>query len=70
METVTVSPKYQIVIPKELREKLGLRPGQKLLIYEQEGTLRLVSPRPLRELRGLAKGLRWTGEDRDHSERL
>lgn len=70
MEAVTISPKYQIVIPKELREKLGLRPGQKLFIYEQDGTLRLVSPRPLRELRGLAKGLRWAEGDRDHSERF
>lgn len=70
MDAVTVSPKYQIVIPKELREKLGLRPGQKLLIYEHEGMLHLVWPRPVSELRGLAKGLRWTEEDRDHGERL
>lgn len=70
MTTVTVSPKFQIVIPKELREKLKLRPGQKLLVYEQDGSIRLEPPRPLRELRGAAKGIRWEESDRDHTERF
>ncbi len=70
MDTVTVSPKYQIVIPKKLRERLGIRPGQKLLIFERDGAVRLVTPRPLRELVGMAKGLRWKEEDRDHTERF
>ena len=70
MATVTVSPKFQIVIPKELREKLKLRPGQKLFIYELEGTLRLEPPRSIKTLRGLAKGIRWEESDRDHTERF
>ncbi len=70
MTTVTVSPKFQIVIPKELREKLKLRPGQKLFICEVEGTLHLEVPRSIRELRGIAKGIRWEESDRDHSERF
>ncbi len=70
MQTVTVSPKFQIVIPKELREKLKLRPGQKLLIYEHNGALWLVLPRPITELRGIAKGIRWEESDRDHTERF
>jgi AbrB family looped-hinge helix DNA binding protein len=70
MTEVTVSPKFQIVIPKQLRERLKLKPGQKLLIYDVEGTLRLVTARPLREMRGLARGIRWQEADRDHTERL
>lgn len=70
MTTVTVSPKFQIVIPKELREKLKLKPGQKLLVYEQDGLIRLEPPRPLRDLRGMAKGIRWEEGDRDHTERF
>ena len=67
---MTVSPKFQIVIPKELREKLKLRPGQKLFIYELDGSLRLDPPRSIRELRGMAKGIRWEEGDRDHTERI
>ncbi len=67
---VTVSPKFQVVIPKELRERLELKPGQKLLIYEFRGSLYLSLPRPISELRGMCPGLTWTDEDRDHSERL
>lgn len=70
MTTVTVSPKFQIVIPKELREKLKLRPGQKLQIYELEGSLRLEPPRPITELRGIAKGMKWKDDYRDHSDRF
>lgn len=70
MATVTVSPKYQIVIPKELRERLDLQPGQKLFIYEVEGSLYLDLPRPIQELRGLARGLRWEESDRDRTERF
>ena len=68
--TVTVSPKFQVVIPKDLREKLKLQPGQKLFIYELDGTLHLDPPRPIRELRGTAKGVAWEDADRDHSERV
>jgi len=73
MTTVTVSPKFQVVIPKELRKKLRLRPGQKLMMYERDGNLRLDLPRPISSLFGIAKGMiePWDHEkDRDHSERL
>ena len=70
MTTVTVSPKFQVVIPKELREKLKLKPGQKLFIYEQDGILRLGVPRPITELRGIAKGMKWKADYRDHTERF
>jgi AbrB family looped-hinge helix DNA binding protein len=70
MATVTVSPKYQIVIPKELRERLDLQPGQKLFMYEVEGSLYLDLPKPIEELRGLARGIRWEESDRDRTERF
>lgn len=69
MEQVTISPKFQVVIPKSIREKLHLRPGQKLLIYEVNGNLRLSIPRPFSELRGMAKGIKWEEGDRDRHDR-
>lgn len=52
----TISSKYQVVIPKPVREHLNLRPKQKLAVIEKEGMLILVPQRPLRELRGIASG--------------
>lgn len=69
MAKVKVSPKFQIVIPKAIREEMQLRPGQELLLYLQDGTLRLNPPRSIRELRGIAKGIRWEPTDRDHNDR-
>lgn len=70
MRTVKVSPKFQVVIPKEVRERLKLKPGQELVIYEIEGQIRLEPPSKIRNLRGLARGIRWEDADRDHAERL
>jgi AbrB family looped-hinge helix DNA binding protein len=70
METVKVSPKFQVVIPKRVREELQLRPGQELQIYVLDGTIRLNRPGAIKDLRGLAKGMRWKDEDRDHTERF
>jgi AbrB family looped-hinge helix DNA binding protein len=67
---VKVSPKFQVVIPKPLREELKIEPGQQLLMYALDGSLHLVPSRSIRELRGIAKGMRWKEEYRDHSERL
>ena len=70
METVTVSPKFQVVIPKKIREQLELRPGQQLQVCALEGTIHFSKPRSIKELRGLAKGLTWLEEDRDHGDRF
>lgn len=67
---VKVSPKFQVVIPKSLREELRIEPGQELLIYSIEGSLRLVPHRSVKELRGMAKGMRWKEEYRDHADRF
>lgn len=70
MEKVKVSPKFQVVIPKKVREQLGLKPGQELQIYILDQTIRLHRPRSIKELRGICKGMKWKDEDRDHSERF
>ncbi len=56
MATVTVSPKYQVVIPSEVRERLKLKPGQKVAVIEKDGVVHLIPIKPLKELRGLATG--------------
>jgi AbrB family looped-hinge helix DNA binding protein len=70
MATVTISPKYQVVIPKELRERLKLKPGQQLLVYEHDGALYFVPPRPITELRGIARGMSWKDDYRDRKDRF
>ena len=56
METVTLSTKFQLVLPRKARERLHLRPGMKFTVIEKGGVLHLVPERPIRELRGIAKG--------------
>ena len=68
--TVTVSPKYQIVIPSEVRERMKLKPGQKLAVVEKDGVVHLVPVRPLKEMRGFAKGVSSKGiRDEDEGEK-
>ena len=57
MQTVTVSPKYQVVIPKNIREALKLRPGQKMRVIEYDGRIELIPDRDISELRGFLKGI-------------
>lgn len=52
MATVTVSPKYQVVIPSALRRDLGIRPGQKIEVLGYEGRLEFVLVQPMSRLRG------------------
>ncbi len=54
---VTISPKFQVVIPKEIRQKLGLKPGQKVQAIIYEGRIELILVRPVAELRGSLRGL-------------
>jgi AbrB family looped-hinge helix DNA binding protein len=57
MATTTISPKFQIVIPKEVREKLHLAPGQRLQAVEKGGVITLVPEVPLKSLKGTLKGM-------------
>ncbi len=65
MQTVTVSPKYQVVIPKLIRETMQLRPGQKLRVIEYEGRIELIPDRDISELRGFLKGINTEFERED-----
>ncbi len=58
MYSVTVSPKYQVVIPKSVREALKLRPGQKMQVVEYAGRIELIPERDIKELRGFIKGIK------------
>ena len=69
MNTVTLSSKYQLVIPRAVRERLDLEPGAKLTVIEKGGIVYLVPERPLTELRGVARGTGRKGL-RDKKERL
>ena len=53
---VTVSPKYQVVIPKEIRMALRLKPGMKLSAVVDGESITFARPRPIKELRGILKG--------------
>ncbi len=68
--TVKVSPKFQIVIPKALREELKIEPGQELFMYVYEGKLHMDLPRPITELRGIVKGMKWKDDYRDRNDRF
>lgn len=70
VESVKVSPKFQVVIPKLIRENLRLQPGQILEIFILDGSIHLQPPRSVKELRGLAKGMKWKEDYRDYSDRF
>ncbi len=57
MSTVTVSPKFQVVIPKEIRESMGIEPGQKVHMMVYQGRIELIPILPMEKLRGFAKGI-------------
>ncbi|MEJ2641350.1 MAG: AbrB/MazE/SpoVT family DNA-binding domain-containing protein [Desulfosarcinaceae bacterium] len=65
MQTVTVSPKFQVVIPKEIREAMRLRPGQRLKVIEYEGRIELIPDRDIAELKGFLKGINTDFERED-----
>lgn len=57
MTAVTVSPKYQIVIPKEIRESMGIFSGQKVQIMSYQGRIEVIPLRPMKEMQGFLKGI-------------
>ena len=68
MDTVTISSKYQIVIPREIREQFGLKPGQKIMFIPYGGTLRVVVVRPIKQARGMLKGMNTEGFREEEDE--
>ena len=57
MDTVTVSPKYQVVIPRAIRERMHIRPGERLQVISLDDRIEFIPLRPMREMRGFLKGL-------------
>ena len=69
MPRVTISPKFQIVIPREIRERLRLRPGQRITLFERDGIITAIPDLPLEKFRGILKGMSRTGL-REKQERI
>jgi AbrB family looped-hinge helix DNA binding protein len=57
VETVKLSPKYQVVIPRSMREGLKLSPGQEVAVIRYRGRIELVPMKPVREMRGFLRGV-------------
>ncbi len=57
METVTVSPKFQVVIPRKVRESLGIRPGQKVQVVLYENRMEFIPLEPMKKMRGYLKSI-------------
>jgi AbrB family looped-hinge helix DNA binding protein len=56
METVTLSSKYQLVLPRATRERLRLQPGMKLTVLAKGNVIFLIPDRPIRAFRGMVRG--------------
>lgn len=66
MSTAKLSSKFQVVIPKVIRESLKLEPGQKLQVFEFDNRIELIPVRPIQEMRGFLRGIDTTLErDKD-----
>ena len=62
MEAVKISPKYQVVIPKKLREALNLSPGQKVQMVAFEDRIEMIPVKKISEMKGFLKGIETTVE--------
>ena len=69
MDAVTVSPKYQVVIPRSVRERVHIRPGERLQVISFDDRIELIPVRPMRSMRGFLKGLDARFE-RDEEDRV
>ena len=57
MTKVTISPKFQVVLPKAVRMDLGLKPGMQCQVFNIGGRIQIVPLRSIKELRGICKGM-------------
>jgi AbrB family looped-hinge helix DNA binding protein len=62
MEQATISTKFQVVIPKKVRERIGIKPGQKVQVIPYMGRIELIPIRDIKEARGSLKGIDTTVE--------
>lgn len=57
VDTVTVSPKYQVVIPQAVRQSLGIKPGQKIQVVLYENRIEYIPVQPMKKMRGFLAGI-------------
>lgn len=57
MTTITVSPRFQVVIPQAIRDSLGIKPGQRIQALQYQDRIELIPLRPMRKARGMLKGI-------------
>ena len=57
MEAVKVSPKYQVVIPVEIRKALGIKPGTKVHVLQYENRIEYIPIKDMKKMRGFLKGI-------------
>jgi len=69
MDTVKVSPKFQVVIPREVRERAGIKPGDRMVVLQKGDVIYLVRVGDIKSRKGFAKGVSSKGV-RDESERF
>lgn len=69
MEMTKVSPKFQVVIPKKIREMMEIRSGESLQIFVLDGSIRICRPKSIKDLHGIAKGMKWKDAYRDRNDR-
>jgi AbrB family looped-hinge helix DNA binding protein len=65
MTSVLISPKYQVVIPKQIRTALGLRPGERVEVFAYGDRIELVPVRPVKAMRGFLEGIDTTVDRED-----
>ena len=69
MDAVTVSPKYQVVIPLKVRERMRVKPGQKMHVIAYDNMFVFIPVRPIKQARGSLKGID-TRIERDEEDRV
>jgi AbrB family looped-hinge helix DNA binding protein len=69
MDAVTVSPKYQVVIPQKIRERMRVKPGQKMHVIAYDNMVVFIPVRPIKEARGSLRGIN-TNVERDEEDRI
>lgn len=62
MKSVTISPKYQVVIPREVRQSMEIKPGSKVQVLLYENRIELIPMKNMRRMRGFLKGMDTTVE--------
>ena len=69
MKSVLVSPKFQVVIPREIRERFQLKPGERMVLIPYEGRIEMILEKNIKSMRGFLKGMN-TEIKRERTERI